>query len=141
MIFDDHDIRDDWNTSQRWRSRWRPPTGGTAGSSAASGRTGSTSTSGNLTPDERADDRLQASTATTATADDLGDLLDAFAERADEEPEAYRWSYARDLGAQARLVVVDSRAARVLDPDGRSMLDEDEMALARRACAATSTTC
>ena len=25
MIFDDHDVRDDWNTSQSWRERCRPP--------------------------------------------------------------------------------------------------------------------
>jgi hypothetical protein len=38
----------------------------------------------------------------------------------------YRWSFRRDLG-DVRLVVVDSRAARVLEPKHRSMLDPDEM--------------
>ena len=33
-----------------------------------------------------------------------------------------RWSYTRDFDTQARLVVVDSRAARQLDPDDRAML-------------------
>ncbi len=49
------------------------------------------------------------------------------AERVDRHPEVYRWSYRRDLG-DCRLVVVDSRAARVLEPDHRSMLDADELA-------------
>ena len=49
------------------------------------------------------------------------------ARRVDRHPEVYRWSYRRDLG-DCRLVVVDSRAARVLEPDRRSMLDPDEMA-------------
>jgi len=43
-------------------------------------------------------------------------------------PTSYRWSFSRDFDDQARLVVVDSRAARVLEPDRRSMLDDDEMA-------------
>ncbi len=43
-------------------------------------------------------------------------------------PQTYRWSYTRDFDTQARLVVVDSRAARQLDPDARALLDADEAA-------------
>ncbi len=50
MIFDDHDVRDDWNTSYAWRRRWRRPTGGTGGSWPAWRRTGSTSTSATSRP-------------------------------------------------------------------------------------------
>jgi hypothetical protein len=52
---------------------------------------------------------------------------DALSARVDRDPEAYRWSYARDL-CGSRLVVVDSRAARVLTPERRSILDDAEMA-------------
>ncbi len=46
MIFDDHDISDDWNTSAAWVEHMRgQPTGGTSGSSAGSPPTGCTSTS------------------------------------------------------------------------------------------------
>jgi hypothetical protein len=45
--------------------------------------------------------------------------------KADREVEGTRWSYCRDIGS-ARLVMVDSRAGRVLDPGERSMVDEDE---------------
>ena len=45
MIFDDHDVRDDWNTSARGGARCSRPPGGRSGSSAACRRTGSTSTS------------------------------------------------------------------------------------------------
>ena len=38
-----------------------------------------------------------------------------------------RWSYARDLG-NVRLLVVDSRAVRVLEEGRRSMVDADEWA-------------
>ncbi len=80
-------------------------------------------------PDERADDAIWQRIDAHDGDDelDLTDTLDAFAERADQEPVAYRWSYARDLG-QARLVVVDSRAARVLDPTSAPSLDDAEMA-------------
>ncbi len=84
---------------------------------------------GNLTPDERAADQIWKAIDAHAGGEelDLTSTLDRFAERADQHPESYRWSYARDFGAQARLVVVDSRAARVLDPQNRSMLDETEL--------------
>ena len=58
----------------------------------------------------------------------MTEALDALADRADQEPESYRWSFARDFDTQARLIVVDSRAARVLEPDPRSILDDDELA-------------
>ena len=83
-----------------------------------------------MSPEERAEDpvwRLVRDHDGPGEAD-VSDALDAFADRADQEPDSYRWSYARDLGTQARLVVVDSRAARVLDPEKRSLLDEGEFA-------------
>ena len=45
MIFDDHDVLDDWNTSRSWRDEMRPRAGGARGSMARSCPTGSTSTS------------------------------------------------------------------------------------------------
>jgi hypothetical protein len=58
-------------------------------------------------------------------ADDAEPILEEFARRADRENAGTRWSYCRDLG-RTRLVVVDSRAGRVLDEGRRSMLDETE---------------
>jgi hypothetical protein len=58
---------------------------------------------------------------------DLGPLLDEFASRVNREPHTYRWSYSRDVGG-CRLIVVDSRAARVLTPEAREMLDDEEAA-------------
>ena len=45
--------------------------------------------------------------------------------KADREPDGTRWSFYRDLG-DTRLVVIDSRAGRVLEPGARSMLDDAE---------------
>ena len=46
---------------------------------------------------------------------------------ADRESAATRWACRRDFG-RSRVLVVDSRAARVLDDDHRDMVDEEEWA-------------
>jgi len=130
MIFDDHDIRDDWNTSMDWRREMEA-------SSWWHGRIVAGLASywvyqhlGNLSPAARQEDEVYAQVlAHRGDAEqDLGPFLDAFADRVDQQPQTYRWSYTRDFDTQARLVVVDSRAARKLDPDDRAMLDDDEAA-------------
>jgi hypothetical protein len=52
-------------------------------------------------------------------------VLRAFAEQAHHDPDSTRWSFRRDVG-RTRLLVVDSRAGRVLEPGGRDMLDPAE---------------
>ena len=129
MIFDDHDIRDDWNTSAQWRremeatSWWQGRIVGGLASYWVYQHLG------NLSPAERAEDEIWSKVAEHhGEAElDLTATLDAFAARVDQEPDSYRWSYARDIG-KTRLVVVDSRAARVLRPEQRSILDATEMA-------------
>jgi hypothetical protein len=77
---------------------------------------------GNLAPQELdADDCYRRVTA----AEDATEALADFALRAEREVEGTRWSYHRDLGG-ARLVVMDSRAGRVLKPDRRTMFDDHE---------------
>jgi hypothetical protein len=129
MIFDDHDIRDDWNTSAEWREQmaatswWHDRIVGGLGSYWVYQHLG------NLAPDERAQDELWRQVLDHDSPDelDLTEVLDAFADRVDRQPDSYRWSYARDIDG-TRLVVVDSRAARVLEADERSILDDKEMA-------------
>ena len=130
MIFDDHDIRDDWNTSWTWReemddtSWWRLRIVSGLGSYWVYQHLGNLSAA-----DRAADDLWQLVATHQGDAElDLTEQLDALAERADREPDSYRWSHARDFGTQVRLVVVDSRAARVLQPEDRSILDPPEMA-------------
>ena len=130
MIFDDHDIRDDWNTSQAWKEEMEQTSWWHGRIVAGLASYWVYQHLGNMTPEERAEDpvwRLVRDHDGPGEAD-VSDALDAFADRADQEPESYRWSYVRELGTQARLVVVDSRAARVLDPEKRSLLDEGEFA-------------
>lgn len=123
MIFDDHDVIDDWNTSESWQRDiratdwWRERLLGGLTSYWVYQHLG------NLSPGELAEDPLF--TAVRAAEDGTGILRD-FAERADADPEATRWSYRRDFG-RVRLLMADTRAARVLAEQDRAMLDEDEM--------------
>jgi PhoD-like phosphatase len=129
MIFDDHDIRDDWNTSYAWRREieqtdwWHERIVSGLGSYWVYQHLG------NLSPREREKDALWQQVVSHAGGDelDISASLDALAERANEEPESYRWSYSRDF-TDCRLVVVDSRAARVLEPARRDLLDDREVA-------------
>jgi hypothetical protein len=122
MIFDDHDVHDDWNTSQAWVDEVRATDWWDEHVVAALMSYWLYQHVGNLSPDEHEQDgllkRLQE-------AEDGGPILREFAYKADREVEGTRWSYYRDLG-DSRLVVIDSRCGRVLDEDRRSMLDHDE---------------
>src|SRR3954471_945640 len=61
-------------------------------------------------------------------AGDGTEILRDFARHADREPDGSRWSFRRDLGA-TRVVMLDSRAGRVVTPDRpRDMLGDDEWA-------------
>ncbi|WP_407563016.1 alkaline phosphatase D family protein [Streptomyces sp. 184] len=128
MIFDDHDVIDDWNTSAAWLASirtapwWRERILGGLMSYWVYQHLG------NLSPDELATDPLYAA---VREAGDGTELLRGFAERADADPAAVRWSYRRDLG-RTRLLMVDSRAARVLEEQSRALVDPEEMEWVRR---------
>src|SRR5690606_7258651 len=127
MIFDDHDVRDDWNTSVRWREQMEATDWWHGRIVAALGSYWVYQHLGNLSPGARAQDPLWVELG--RRQDELGDeevdltdAVDAFAARVDQEPLSYRWSYTHPLGG-SRLVVVDSRAARRLEPGERAVLD------------------
>ena len=122
MIFDDHDVHDDWNTSAAWIEEIRATDWWDEHIVSALMSYWIYQHIGNLSPDEHRDDGLLAK---VQQADDGGPILREFAYRADRETEGTRWSYHRDIG-NSRLVVIDSRCGRVLDEGSRSMLDEDE---------------
>jgi hypothetical protein len=127
MIFDDHDMIDDWNTSLSWveETRRKPwwqtrVTGGLMSYWVYQHL-------GNLSPREIRDEGmlerfLELRDATAA--------LTEWAKESDEftpVPGGYRFSFFRDLGP-VRLVVIDSRNGRVLEPGARQMVDDDEWA-------------
>jgi hypothetical protein len=122
MIFDDHDVHDDWNTSQAWIEEMRKKEWWREHIVAALESYWVYQHLGNLPPeDHQEDDLLQR----VKEADDGGPILREFAERANEDKSGTRWSYHRDLG-DTRIVVIDSRAGRQLEEGNRAMVDEDE---------------
>ena len=127
MIFDDHDIRDDWNASLSWKNEIEQTSWWHGRLVAGLGSYWVYQHLGNLSPAERAADEIwQLIEEHDAAAElDVSDRLDTFVERADADPAAYRWSYCRDYGS-SRLIVVDSRMARRLDPAHRALVDDDE---------------
>jgi hypothetical protein len=126
MIFDDHDIHDDWNTSHTWREQMAATPWWKQRIVAGLGSYWVYQHLGNLSPGERAHDPLFQALHTN-DRDDNSDALDASAQRADREPAGTRWSYHQDFG-RTRLIVLDSRCGRILTPDRRAMLDDTELA-------------
>src|SRR5829696_8920158 len=122
MIFDDHDVHDDWNTSIEWVQEMRQKEWWRKRIVAAFESYLIYQHLGNLSPSERHEFELYEH---LRTAPDPTPRLREFARRADEEVQGTRWSFCRDIGP-ARVVMIDSRAGRVLDPGNRQMVDPDE---------------
>ncbi|MFE9205811.1 alkaline phosphatase D family protein [Micromonospora sp. NPDC007230] len=133
MIFDDHEVIDDWNTSAWWRADMREQPWW-----AERIRSGLASYwvyqhLGNLSPDEIAADPVYAK---VTAAEDATGVLHEFGDRVDKEADLahdterwravqYQWSYALDLG-RTRLVMLDNRSSRVLESGNRAMLPPGE---------------
>jgi PhoD-like phosphatase len=135
MIFDDHDVHDDWNISEAWLEEMREHEWWNHHILGALASYWVYQHLGNLAPGHHEEDELLRR---VKEADDAEPILEDFARRADRAVRKHparpgaqrpapgtRWSYCRDLG-RTRLVVIDSRAGRVLDEGRRSMLDERE---------------
>ncbi len=124
MIFDDHDISDDWNTSAAWVEHMRRQPWWDERITSGLASYWLYQHLGNLSPDDLDDDPVWPK---VRDAGDATRLLRDFAFRADREVQGTRWSYKRDFG-RTRLVVIDSRCGRVLDGGRREMVDDDEWA-------------
>jgi hypothetical protein len=122
MIFDDHEVIDDWNTSAAWKRGiqaqpwWNERIAGALMSYWIYQHLG------NLAPGELREDRWYQQ---ARTAGDAGPLLRQAALTADRTTAGSRWSYRRQLG-RSRLVVIDSRAGRLFEPARREMVDDEE---------------
>lgn len=124
MMFDDHEIIDDWNTSASWRDDMTKLPWWHKRITAGLASYWVFQHAGNLRPDELPDDPAYRTILAVGTAD-ASDVLHAFAERADADSDAYRWSFSFDIG-RTRVAVLDNRCARVLDPGHRAMLPPSE---------------
>jgi hypothetical protein len=122
MIFDDHDVIDDWNTSAQWVAEMRATDWWDKRVVGAFMAYAIYQHWGNLAPDMLEQDPVYQR---VREAGDGGDILADAAFKWDREVSGVRWSYCRDIGT-SRVVMVDSRAGRVLEPARRSMVDGDE---------------
>ncbi len=122
MIFDDHEIIDDWNTSQSWRADRGRQSWWAQRIAAGLSSYWVYQHLGNLAPDELAKDPVYREVC--AAADATAALAD-FGARADADRDRYRWSYALDIG-RTRLVMLDNRAGRELRPGQRLMLPDGQ---------------
>ena len=130
MIFDDHDVRDDWNTSGVWREKmagtpwWRDRIRAGLASYWVHQHLG------NLSPAELAADpdwqRVRAAEG------DVWPLLVELADRADAEVgtgsaahKDIRFSFCWELG-RSRLMVIDSRNGRIVESTPRKMVSDTE---------------
>src|SRR4029453_5469307 len=129
MIFDDHEMIDDWNTSAAWRAKVTAEPWWDGRISGGLVRYWVYQHLGNLSPQELAENKTWQAVSGLSRDDSLSDdaepLLRAMAERADKEPASIRWSYVRHWG-DARMIMIDSRAGRVLEERNRRMLDDAE---------------
>ena len=133
MILDDHDLRDDWNSSYAWRREmtaqpwWRDRVIGAFASYFVYQHLG------NLAPDELEDNSVYQALRAADSDAERERILSDFAVAADSERGASQWSFKRDFG-RVRVVMLDVRASRRLDPADRRVMDSDEWEWTRRAC-------
>src|SRR5918995_331899 len=125
MIFDDHEVGDDWNISAAWVEEirhqpwWNDQIVGGYASYWIYQHLG------NLSPEELERDALYAE---VLSSDDAWPILRDFAYRTHREPDGTRWSYHRDFGT-TRLLMMDARGGRILEEERRAMVNADERRL------------
>lgn len=134
MIFDDHDIIDDWNISNSWVTDIRAEPwwhehiiGGLVSYWIYQHL-------GNLSPEAI---EAEGMLADVVAIDDATDYLRQWAldsEQFTPIPGGYQFSFDRHVG-NAHVVMIDDRNGRVLDPGQRRMVDADEWAWIREQCA------
>jgi PhoD-like phosphatase len=122
MLWDDHDMSDDWNISRSWvdemrqRSWWHRRAIGCISSYWIYQHLG------NLSPAALDEDEIYLAVRGNQHAEEV--LFD-WAERIESTGAGSRWSFCRDLNG-TRAIFIDSRAGRVLDEGARRMVDEEE---------------
>jgi phosphodiesterase/alkaline phosphatase D-like protein len=126
MIFDDHDVRDDWNTSAAWRDQMREKPWWRDRIRSALASYWVYQHLGNLAPDELAADPDYDKIV--SHGGDVWPLLVELADRADAEADGgkgVRFSFRWDLG-HSRFLMIDSRNGRLLENDLHLMLGDAE---------------
>jgi hypothetical protein len=121
MVWDDHDMSDDWNISRSWheemdRKQWwhERAVGGIMSYWIYQHL-------GNLSPRELEDNEIYAR---VRSRPDATEELREWAKSIDSTAAGARWSFCRDIDG-VRAIFMDSRAARVLTRERRSIFDDE----------------
>jgi hypothetical protein len=122
MLWDDHDMSDDWNISRSWHEEMEERSWWHGRATAGIVSYWIYQHLGNLSPRELDESDLYRRVRGNVYA--TGELR-RFAGEIETTGAGSRWSYCRDLG-KTRALFVDSRAGRVLDEGERSIFDEKE---------------
>jgi hypothetical protein len=122
MIFDDHEIHAEWRISQGWLDEMNAEPWFDRHIRAGLMAYWVFQHVGNLSPDAVSAGGLLDELRATG---DGGELLASRMSTEGKQTGHSRWSYARDLGG-ARLVVIDSRAGRRVEPGRRALVQEEE---------------
>ena len=122
MIFDDHDVHDDWNISAAWRRDYQAKPWWEARIRGAYMSYWIYQHLGNMSPEELAKNELWRQVREPG---DAAAVLGDFAVQADQRAEGIHWSFRRSLPG-VRVVVIDSRSGRVLEDGTRLVVGEAE---------------
>jgi hypothetical protein len=122
MLFDDHDVHDDWNISIDWLEEMRAKSWWDARITGALVSYWAYQHLGNLSPEKLRERGLIQDVKGEV---DAWPMLRDWAREADWGSEGRRWSYSRNLGGIA-VVFMDSREGRVLGERPRRMFDDEE---------------
>ena len=121
MLWDDHDMSDDWNISRSWHEEMEAKEWWHERAIAGIVSYWVYQHLGNLSPRELDEDELYARVRGNP---DATAILREWAHGIGGTAAGMRWSFCRDLDG-VRAVFMDSRAARVLEPDRRSIFDDE----------------
>jgi len=124
MIFDDHDVHDDWNTSGTWEREMRAKDWWEERILGAYVSYWIYQHLGNLSPAELREHALFQEVR--GSTEDVSPILRRWAREARDEVAGTRWSFTRDFG-RTRMVVLDTRAGRIVADDAdRQMLSPEQ---------------
>ncbi len=130
MLWDDHDLSDDWNISYSWQQQVRRRSWWHRRAVDCIVSYWIYQHLGNLSPAEL--DASEVYREVRGNQHATG-VLRRWADEVDTEASGTRWSFHRDFG-RTRALFVDSRAGRVLEPERRRIVDEDEWDWIARHC-------
>ena len=121
MVWDDHDMSDDWNISRSWHEEMEAKEWWHERAIAGIVSYWVYQHLGNLSPRELDENELYAKVRGNP---DATAILREWAHGIGGTAAGVRWSFCRDLDG-VRAIFMDSRAARVLTRERRSMFDDE----------------